>query len=102
MRESSVLVLPSLEEGFGLVVAQALSCGTPCIVSEAVGAKDLLKNRENGSVFSVKDSEALSEELIFWANRPRRVTGDFSWTQPAEALLKLSESARENREMQAI
>jgi glycosyltransferase involved in cell wall biosynthesis len=102
MRESSILVLPSLEEGFGLVVAQALSCGTPCIVSEAVGAKDLLKNRENGSVFPVKDSEALSEELIFWANRPRRVTGDFSWTQPAETLLKLSESARENREMQAI
>jgi len=102
MRESSILVLPSLEEGFGLVVAQALSCGTPCIVSEAVGAKDLLKNRENGSVFPVKDSEALSEELIFWANRPGRVTGDFSWTQPAETLLRLSESARENREMQAI
>jgi glycosyltransferase involved in cell wall biosynthesis len=101
MREASVLVLPSLEEGFGLVVPQALSCGTPSIVSEAVGAKDLIKNRENGSVFPVKNSETLSEELIFWASQQRRVTGDFSWTRPAETLLKLSQAGLENREAQA-
>jgi glycosyltransferase involved in cell wall biosynthesis len=96
MREASVLVLPSLEEGFGLVVAQALSCGTPCIVSDAVGAKDLIKNRENGSVYPVKDSEALCEELLYWASQPRRVTGDFSWNQPVQLLMSLSEKALEN------
>jgi glycosyltransferase involved in cell wall biosynthesis len=97
MREASVLVLPSLEEGFGLVVPQALACGIPSIVSDAVGAKDLIKNRDNGSVFPVKDSEALAEELVFWAGQPRRVRGDFSWTQPAETLLKLSEAAAKQR-----
>jgi glycosyltransferase involved in cell wall biosynthesis len=97
MREASVLVLSSLEEGFGLVVPQALSCGTPSIVSEAVGAKDLIKNRENGSVFPVKDSEALCEELVYWASHPKRVTGDFSWNQPARTLVKLSEAVLENR-----
>jgi glycosyltransferase involved in cell wall biosynthesis len=102
MREASILVLPSLEEGFGLVVAQALSCGTPCIVSDVVGAKDLIKNRDNGSVFPVKDSEALSEELNFWASRPRRVAGDFSWTNPAGTLVRLSEAALEQREAQGL
>jgi starch synthase len=102
MREASILVLPSLEEGFGLVVAQALSCGTPTVVSDAVGAKDLIKNRENGSVFPVKDSEALCQELIFWASQPRRVTGDFSWSNPAGTLLKLSEAALEERKAQAL
>ncbi|MBV8585122.1 MAG: glycosyltransferase [Verrucomicrobia bacterium] len=49
MRQASVLVLPSLEEGFGLVVPQALACGAPCIVSESIGAKDLIEVRRNGS-----------------------------------------------------
>ena len=102
MREASILVLPSLEEGFGLVVAQALSCGTPTVVSDAVGAKDLIKNRENGSVFPVKDSEALCQELVFWASQPRRVTGDFSWSNPAGTLLQLSEAALEERKAQAL
>ena len=40
-RSGSVLVLPSLEEGFGLVVPQALNCGLPVIVSDQVGGQDL-------------------------------------------------------------
>jgi glycosyltransferase involved in cell wall biosynthesis len=71
-------------------------------VSDAVGAKDLIKNRDNGSVFPVKDSEALSEELSFWASQPRRVTGDFSWNNPAGTLVRLSEAALEEREAQAL
>lgn len=91
MRRSSVLVLPSLEEGFGLVVVQALACGTPCIVSDAVGARDLIKPRINGSFFPVKAADALAVELEFWAGQPRRVDGDYSWTGPARTLCHLSE-----------
>jgi glycosyltransferase involved in cell wall biosynthesis len=93
MRESSVLVLPSLEEGFGLVVVQALACGTPCIVSDAVGAKDLIRHRDNGSVFPVKSLEALASELEFWASQPKRVCGNYSWAGPAEILCRLSHQA---------
>ncbi len=63
---ASVLVLPSLEEGFGLVVPQALNCGVPCIVSDRVGAKDLIRHRENGSIFPVQNTEALLQELLWW------------------------------------
>jgi glycosyltransferase involved in cell wall biosynthesis len=93
MRRSSVLVLPSLEEGFGLVVVQALACGTPCVVSDAVGAKDLIKHRGNGSVFPVKASEALALELEFWASQPKQVGGDYSWSGPAKILCRLSAEA---------
>ena len=58
-RQGSVLVLPSLEEGFGLVVPQALNCGLPCIVSDRVGGKDLIRHRENGSIFPCGDAAAL-------------------------------------------
>jgi glycosyltransferase involved in cell wall biosynthesis len=90
MRGASVLVLPSLEEGFGLVVPQGLACGTPCIVSDKVGAKDLIKPGINGSIFSANDPLSLLEQLLYWAEQKRMVTGDFSWWQPAQRLLAYS------------
>ncbi|MDR3406408.1 MAG: glycosyltransferase family 4 protein [Chthoniobacter sp.] len=92
-RAGSVLVLPSLEEGFGLVVPQALSCGLPAIVSDRVGGKDLVRHRENGSIFNTGDAAALATELAWWAGHPRRVTENFGWSQPAEKLIEFSAAA---------
>jgi glycosyltransferase involved in cell wall biosynthesis len=92
-REGSVLVLPSMEEGFGLVVPQALNCGMPAIVSDRVGGKDLLQHRKNGSIFPVGDAAALAAELEWWAANPRRVSGKFGWTEPARTLIALSSRA---------
>jgi glycosyltransferase involved in cell wall biosynthesis len=95
MRAASVLVLPSLEEGFGLVVPQALACGNPCIVSESVGAKDLIEVRRNGSTFAARNVQALAEELVYWSEHRTRVPGDYSWRAPAFRLLALSKAALE-------
>ena len=88
-RQGSVLVLPSLEEGFGLVIPQALNCGLPCIVSDRVGGKDLIRHRENGSIFPCGDSNALAEELAWWwkqiGTRWRRPTGGRSRRGPWQA-----------------
>lgn len=92
-RESSILVLPSLEEGFGLVVPQALGCGTPCLVSDRVGGKDLIRHRENGSIFPAQDATAFAAELIWWAEHPRRLRESFGWTDPAHQLIALSRAA---------
>ncbi len=92
-REGSVLVLPSLEEGFGLVVPQALNCGLPVIVSDSVGGKDFVRHRENGSVFPARDVEALAAELAWWAEKSHRVTENFGWSGPAQTLITHSQSA---------
>ncbi len=92
-RAGSVLVLPSLEEGFGLVVPQALNCGMPAIVCDRVGGKDFIRHRENGSVFATGDAGALAAELGWWAANPRRVAGNFGWTEPARTLIALSSKA---------
>ena len=95
-RAGSVLVLPSLEEGFGLVVPQALSCGCPAIVTDRVGAKDLVRHRDNGSIFKTNDASALAAELCWWAENPRRTSEVIGWKQPAEILLSASRAALGN------
>jgi glycosyltransferase involved in cell wall biosynthesis len=95
MRSASVLVLPSVEDGFGLVVPQALACGTPCIVSDKVGAADLIRHRQNGSIFPVNDHRALADEISFWESNPIRVKGDFTWKTPARLLVERSREALE-------
>ena len=93
MRRSHVLVLPSLEEGFGLVIPQALNCGCPCIVSDRVGAKDYLRHRENGSIFPAQTPESLAEELRWWADHPKRVEEEFTWDAGVRTLLAESKAA---------
>ncbi|MGF1750757.1 glycosyltransferase family 4 protein [Vibrio cionasavignyae] len=57
------LLLPSLQEPWGLVVEESLNYNTPVIVSDRCGSVDLIDNGRNGLVFSpVNDSEL--ESLI--------------------------------------
>ena len=88
-----MLVLPSLEEGFGLVIPQALNCGAPCIVSDRVGGKDLIRHHENGSIFPSGDKAALAEELIWWHTHWHPVTELHNWEPPAAAILKAARAA---------
>jgi glycosyltransferase involved in cell wall biosynthesis len=87
-RRASLLVLPSWEEAFGLVVPQALNCGLPCVVSDRVGAKDLIRHRQNGSVFPVGDATALAAEIDWWVNHPGAFNDTMhTWEEPAGQLL---------------
>ncbi len=63
-RSLSLLVVPSVQEGFSLVTAEALACGVPVIVTTHVGAKDIILPGENGFVVPVRDSEALAAAIL--------------------------------------
>ena len=91
-RRSDALVLPSLEEGFGLVVVQALACGLPCLVSDQVGARDLIEAGKNGDVFVAGNAASLAETLAKWARQPHRdkEQRDYSWATAAQTLREQS------------
>lgn len=91
-REAHVVVLPSVEEAFGLVIVQALQCGTPCIVSNAVGAADLITEKENGSVFPVGDRDVFIKALQWWEQNPKVVKKAYDWSTPASLLADHSQS----------
>jgi glycosyltransferase involved in cell wall biosynthesis len=61
MRESDILVLPSIEEGSALVAAEARGSGCALLVSEAAGA--VCKHMENAMVHRVGDTATLAHQI---------------------------------------
>lgn len=65
---ASVLVHPAVEDGFGLVIPQALSCGIPVIASSAAGASELIVHGESGFIVPPRRSDLIREYLSLLAN----------------------------------
>jgi len=61
MRQSDILILPSIEEGFGLVCTEAMGCGCVPLVSDA--CTDICQHMENALVHHVGDVEALTKHI---------------------------------------
>lgn len=61
-REASVFVIPSIQEGFGMVVPEAAACGLPIIISENVGAT--IRDGQDGYVVPIRDVDALADRLL--------------------------------------
>jgi glycosyltransferase involved in cell wall biosynthesis len=68
--DASVCVVPSIEDGFCYVVLEAMASGVPVIVSEQVGAKDVVREGVDGFVIPVGDRDALAERLAHLRDRP--------------------------------
>lgn len=70
MSTSHALVLPSIEDGFGLVMAQAMACGCPVIASEHTGARDLFIDGDAGYIVPIRRADLLADRLQQLADDP--------------------------------
>ncbi len=68
--EAHVFVLPSIDDGFGLVAAEAMACGLPVIVTKNVGMADGVKDGENGFIMPIRDISALADRIKFFCDNP--------------------------------
>lgn len=59
MQTQDVLVFPSLFEGFGLVITEAMSQGTPVITTDRTAGPDLIEHGHNGWLVKAGSTEAL-------------------------------------------
>lgn len=89
MRESRLFILPSIEEGQGVVLVEALASGTPCIGSRVGGIPDVI-TPDVGKVVDAGDVTGLAEAIIvltsnveIWnrasVNARHRVEQEYDW-----------------------
>lgn len=91
----------SLEEGFGLPIIEALSCGTPVLATHAGAAPDLIRSGENGYLCA-PTAEAFADaaehfaalgaaERLMFARRARETVTSWTWADCAHRLMDVLE-----------
>ena len=63
MRKADILIFPSLFEGFGMVITEAMSQETPVIATNRTCAIDFIRNGENGWVVEAGSVESLTNAI---------------------------------------
>jgi len=65
LKNSDMFVLPSIFEGFGCVITEAMLCGLPVISTRCPsGPEDIITNNVNGILVPVRDEKALADAII--------------------------------------
>jgi glycosyltransferase involved in cell wall biosynthesis len=73
MRSSDVLLFPSLFEGFGLVITEAMSQGTPVITTDRTAGPDFIENEVNGCIIEAGSTPALVEAINQLIEHPENI-----------------------------
>ena len=107
-----VFCLPSLQEGLGLSIIEAMAMGVPVVASDVGGVSTLIKDKEYGLLVSPKDEQALAEALIKILENPsmaekmarlsKEAVGEgFTLDTMTEKVLNLYHDVIEKRDAQA-
>lgn len=64
LKESWMLVNPSIKEGWGLTVIEAASNGTPTVAYDVAGLRDSIVNQKTGILVKDRDYRELAKEVI--------------------------------------
>lgn len=70
---SSVLVIPSSREQFGIVAIEAMMCGCPVVASRTGGLKDIVIDGFTGTHFDTDDSSTLANVLSGYIRSPGKI-----------------------------
>lgn len=98
-QKATISITPSLNEPFGIVILEALACGTPVVASKVGGIPEIVKNGVNGVLVPPKDPEKLAKSIIYLLenndlrtkmgeNGRKTVVKNFAWSRITDKLLE--------------
>jgi glycosyltransferase involved in cell wall biosynthesis len=67
---SNIVVVPSLQEAFGLVVAEAMACGKPVIGTRVGGIPDQIIDGYNGFLVEPRNPMQIAEKILWLIEHP--------------------------------
>lgn len=94
MGRAHVLVVPSVKEGWGLIVPEAAYVGTPSVVYNSPGLRDVLKGSNYKKIVKENTPDALAKEVIKLlrdrnnSKYKKLDAEDYSWDKTAETALQ--------------
>ena len=99
MNKSQLMVLPSLQDGSGIVISQALKTGLPVIVTENTGIEKLVKEFQCGYVVPIRDSNTLHDridylienqhQLKIFSNNAKKFAQNHTWKKYVDQLIEI-------------
>lgn len=95
---SDVFVLPSIQEGQGIVLLEAQASGKPVVGFDIGGVREAVQNGKTGLLANVEESDALADSLIkllddrelrqrMGINGRKYVVENFTWDISAQKML---------------
>jgi D-inositol-3-phosphate glycosyltransferase len=96
----SVVIIPSVFEGFGLAAIEAMACGTPVIATDVDALRDVVENGVNGFLVKYNDVRALSEKIVYLLknkseqsklalNGKKKVQTVYNWNKINQDILRI-------------
>lgn len=73
MAEHDVFIFPSLFEGFGLVITEAMSQGTPVITTDRTCGADIITNGKDGWIVEAGTSDPIRKLLLQFIENPEQL-----------------------------
>lgn len=101
---ADVFVLPSIQEGQGIVLLEAQACSKPVVAFGVGGAKEAVKDGESGYLLELGDTEGLAEKLLKLLDDEALrqnmgtagrtfITENYTWDLCAKRMLKIYQEA---------
>lgn len=72
MKKAHLLLHASIKEGWGLVVIEAASQGTPSVVYNVSGLRDSVKNNKTGIVLKENNAKEMAREAVLLINNKKK------------------------------
>lgn len=64
LKKSSIYLMSSFTESFGIVLLEAFSCGIPCVAFDsAEGAREIIENNKNGYLIKDRNKEEMRDKV---------------------------------------